>query len=85
MCGKKHWSRVCYGDDVTPVTKPIVTPVTVTKPSVTVCAECEALRAEVVILKRKLAEAHGGRKPVGDAALSAADRMRKMRAKRQTP
>ena len=55
-------------------------PSPVTKPSVTYCAECEALRAEAKHLKLELAKAHGGRPPAGDKAMTSAERMKKLRA-----
>jgi hypothetical protein len=90
-CGKKHWSRVCSGgDDVTPPSpKPVTPRVTVTEtvtprlvaPSRLAALEVEneALRAEIVMLKRKLAEAHGG----GKAAMTGAERVRKLRERRK--
>ena len=57
------------------VTRPAIKSVT---PSVTLCERCLLLEAEVKRLKRELAE--GGMKRVG---LSAAERMRRMRARRR--
>jgi regulator of replication initiation timing len=78
-CGQKHWTRLCPGDDVTPdVTKPVTKLVTVTKhvtqTIVDLVAENEALRAEVAMLKRKLAEAN-------KVPMTSAERVRKHRAK----
>jgi hypothetical protein len=86
-CGKKHWSRICQGDDVTsPVTppspKPVTKPVTSDVPRsvapsklAALEVENEALRAEVAMLKAELAKA----RPV---TTTSAERMRKLRAKR---
>jgi hypothetical protein len=75
------------------VTKHSVTPVT--KASVTRCANCSVLKAEVdaqaaeiAQLKRALAKKHGeeagkgGRKPIGEKAMSPAERMKAMRERR---
>lgn len=70
ICGEKHWSRVCGAP---PVTKTVTFKPDVTR-AVTRCTECEALRAEVKMLKAELAKAR-------PAPLTPADRMRKMRAK----
>jgi hypothetical protein len=64
-CGKKHWSRLCDGEGAVtkrPVALPEPRSVTV-KPersvtgSTAFALEIDALRAEVAMLKRKLAEA----------------------------
>lgn len=86
ICGEKHWSRVCDGDDavtkrVTP-SRPVTVPVTPDDPAwkPSAQAQIDALVAEVAMLKRELAEARGG-KP---RPLTAAERMKKMReAKRR--
>lgn len=91
-CGKSHWSRLCNGDvtdDVTePVTKPPVTP-PVTRPVtpklvapsqlLVLEVENEALRSEVARLKQALSEANGSR----PLAMTGAERVRKLRAKRK--
>jgi hypothetical protein len=88
-CGQRHWSRLCQDvtEDVTSVTETVTSvakPVTVT-PAVTprlvapsklaaLQTENDALRAEVAMLKRKLAE-------VNRLPTTSAERMRRMREK----
>jgi uncharacterized protein YlxW (UPF0749 family) len=83
VCGKKHWSRVCDGDDA--VTKRVTQADPVTKIVTTrqadleignrrLVAENERLTTEVASLKRQLAEAHTPPK-------TGAERMRAHRAK----
>jgi hypothetical protein len=85
ICGEKHWSRLCN-----PVTKGrnAVTPVTpernvpkLVAPSQLKALEVEneALRAEVVTLKKLLSDANGGK----EAVQSAKERMRKMRERKK--
>jgi hypothetical protein len=88
VCGERHWSRVCNDGDqpMKGVTKPVtVTPAVmheVTK-TVTWCKTCgenavliEALEDEVAMLKRQLAA-------YTKAAMTPAERMKKMRASRK--
>ena len=59
-CGKKHWSRLCAGSVTDPVTQAVTPePVTSQGPGNATprIMEIEALRAEVVMLKRQLADA----------------------------
>jgi hypothetical protein len=89
-CGKKHWSRLCQGDDVTLPEPRSVTPKpvsSVTMPTavaVTLKAECARLTAEVIILKRKLAEAGVKQTACPECErrrAATAERVRKSRAK----
>lgn len=82
ICGNRHWERMC------PVTKAVTAPVTkaVTKavdvtPAVT-CPECAKLRREVVRLTALLVEA-ADLKPRKPLAMTGAERVKKLRAKRK--
>ena len=69
--------RAAVTKAVTPVTKAVTRAKSVT-PAVTQCAECERLKAEIGTLKAQLVEALKGMpKP-----MTAAERMRRMRAAR---
>jgi hypothetical protein len=76
-CGQRHWSRLCYE----PRNEPVTPRVTVTA-DVTLVRDLEreivALHKEVAMLKRQLASANAEPKVV----MSAAERMKKMRAKK---
>ena len=74
-CERRHWSRLCYEPRNEPVT-PRVTPVT--KTLAVACSQCQLYEAEIKRLKRALASAHAEPKVV----MSAAERMKKMRAKK---
>jgi hypothetical protein len=68
LCGERHWSRLCE-----PVTRTVTVTARVT------CQECEQLRAEVARLKVLLADANG----VKPLAMTGAERVKKLRAKRK--
>jgi hypothetical protein len=76
ICGKGHWSPVCDGnDDVTKRVTPVTKPVAVT-PGVTVCPHCLTLAAEVERLRAELVR-------VVKLPMTSAERVRKLRAKRK--
>ena len=84
-CGK---DRSLVGYRHLCVTEPIVTsvtkPVTVTKPIVTSgCKRCEELEAQVKELERRLLRRGAGRRPIGERAMTVAERQRRFRAKRK--